>query len=235
MKTLFTILVSFIICSCQSPTETAIEVMVTDDIVVPIENKNLPNSDSVDANNPLYMVNMYSEKEELMDTLISLEFLESEMYRFNKFIYPEFSHSYYSDSLSILLMNEMKIEIKTADFDSESALLEFDSTNSWLMKINGKEIWGTDGNIPNKRISSIKLIAGSGSEFDFPKESIEDLFEPSLYCNETPEVYCMVNAYYRNENEIILVMLNGDGAGGYTAIFSIKNNSINKRIIGLGF
>lgn len=99
------------------------------------------------------------------------------------------------------------------------------SGTKYLAKINGKKIWGTDGNVPRTQYKSIEIVWGQRM-ITVPFTEITDLYEPTLY--NTKIVYDRVN------DIIYISVLNGDGAGGYVGLFVIKNGSYHSRMITIG-
>jgi hypothetical protein len=93
----------------------------------------------------------------------------------------------------------------------------------WLEQINGKAIWGTDGNIPNYQYNQIILSIGS-DKINLP---CENLFEPNL---ENTAVY-----FDEKKNTIYITALNGDGAGSYAVLWVIKNSKFIDRFITIPF
>lgn len=102
------------------------------------------------------------------------------------------------------------------------------ATNSgtkYLAKVNGKQIWGTDGNVPRAQYKSIEIAWGQRM-INIPSSEIADLYEPNLYHTKI---------FYDRVNDIIYIsVLNGDGAGGYVGLFIIKNGFYHSRMITLG-
>lgn len=94
---------------------------------------------------------------------------------------------------------------------------------SYLEKINGKAIWGTDGNVPKNQYGQITLTLGK-YKINLP---IDNLYEPTID-------YTTVNIDTKNRT-IYISALNGDGAGGYVVLWIIENGVFKERILTLGF
>ena len=95
----------------------------------------------------------------------------------------------------------------------------------YLAKINGKQFWGTDGNVPRTQYKSIEIVSGQRM-ITIPSAETADLYEPSLYNTKV---------FYDRANDIIYIsVLNGDGAGGYVGLFVVKNGSYHSRMITIG-
>lgn len=90
-----------------------------------------------------------------------------------------------------------------------------------LMKIDGNHIWGTDGDLPHTKISSVKILK-KGISIIIPKESFDDLYEPS---------FRTLHVYFGKNDTIYIEMDNGDGAGAYSIFWIIKNGQYSKRYI----
>ncbi|MEO8884977.1 MAG: SH3 domain-containing protein [Mucilaginibacter sp.] len=122
-----------------------------------------------------------------------------------------------NDSLSVV--------IKSSAFNPQMHTLQYNkprkNERADLVKIDGKAIWGQDGGIPKKEISSVKIIK-NGTQITIPKTAYNDLYEPD---------FGSLNIY-SNKNTIYIEMENSDGAGWYTIIWVIKDNKFDYRYIG---
>ncbi|WP_051951551.1 hypothetical protein [Flavobacterium sp. ASV13] len=119
------------------------------------------------------------------------------------------------------------ISIESRNFESNSAKLTFlEKDKSILKKINGKAFWGTDGGIPKKTYKSITIVIDNKT-IELPKNSFDDLFEPSLYNTK-------IN--YDKKNDILYITSsNSDGAGGYEIVWVIEKGKYKERKIAFGF
>jgi len=88
--------------------------------------------------------------------------------------------------------------------------------------IDGRKIWGTDGEMPRSEYKSIVVYSGS-NRLDLPKAAYEDLFEPSLY-------YTKVN-YDRQHDILYIQSSNSDGAGSYVVIWKIEKGEYAGRYV----
>ncbi|RFZ90825.1 SH3 domain-containing protein [Mucilaginibacter conchicola] len=86
-------------------------------------------------------------------------------------------------------------------------------------KIDGHGIWGTDGDTPKMEFVSIDVTI-AGKHISIPKNALKDLYEPN---------YEFTRVYKAGQGVIYIKMTNGDGAGGYTVIFTIKNGKYINR------
>jgi hypothetical protein len=90
-----------------------------------------------------------------------------------------------------------------------------------LKKIDGKFIWGTDGEVPKTTISSLKIIR-KGEVITVPQSALNNLYEPRF---ETLKVFAGAN------DSIYIELDNSDGAGAYSIIWTIKGNKYLKKFI----
>lgn len=119
------------------------------------------------------------------------------------------------------------ITIESKNFESNSAKLTFlEKDKSILKKINGKDFWGTDGGIPKKVYKSITVVIDNKT-IELPKNSFDDLFEPSLYNTK-------IN-YDKKSDILYITSNNSDGAGGYEIVWVIEKGKYKERKIAFGF
>jgi hypothetical protein len=125
--------------------------------------------------------------------------------------------------------DSIKLEITKTKFIPKNNNLQYHKGNAsknemnWLEKINGKDIWGTDGNIPKNQYGKFELTLGK-NVFHLP---IENLYEPNLD-------YTSVNIV-RTNRTIYISALNSDGAGAYEVLWVIENGKIKERITTIPF
>lgn len=95
----------------------------------------------------------------------------------------------------------------------------------YLAKINGKQIWGTDGNVPRTQYKSIEIALGQRI-ITIPSTAISDLYEPNF--NST-------KVFFDHNNDVLYISIsNGDGAGGYVGLLIIKNGAYQSRMVTIG-
>ncbi len=190
-----------------------------------------------EINGELFKVKLFHpETETEYDSIVSREFLEDDLFTLLKFNYPKFESKPIDKNLIELTSGDMKIVIQTAEFEKEKRKLEFDSSETFLERIDGKKIYGTDGNIPRNEIFDFYLI-NNKEKIQVPKSFYSDLFEPTIEClNDNDDLYCYTVGYLNENGEIIVTMQNSDGAGSYMVIFLFNNEGkIKDRIIGYQF
>lgn len=148
-----------------------------------------------------------------------------------KFIheFDNISYDKLTDSVISFKKDSIKLIASKTKFNPKKNKLQYhkgeDLKNemSYLDKINDKEIWGTDGNIPKSQYRQVTLTLGK-SIINLP---IDNLFEPNLD-------YTRVNI--DTENKIIYISAsNSDGAGSYEVLWIIENGEFKQRMLTVGF
>ncbi|WP_107037423.1 hypothetical protein [Brumimicrobium mesophilum] len=137
--------------------------------------------------------------------------------------FDHFNSGQSTDTSIVFNMDSISIEITKRAFDAKSnnlQYLEIDSRNEarFLEKINGKEVWGTDGGVPKMKygIFSIQL---NHEKLILPTDN---LFEPN---------FGFTSAFYDEKNNSIYISAsNSDGAGGYAVLWIIENGTFKQRI-----
>jgi hypothetical protein len=85
----------------------------------------------------------------------------------------------YKDSC-VIFNDSLKVVIESKHFNPKNHKLLYskanpkDNTSKELIKIDGKDIWGTDGEIPKVKITSVKVIK-HGVPVVIPKDAFGDL------------------------------------------------------------
>jgi hypothetical protein len=124
----------------------------------------------------------------------------------------------------------VKVTITKVPFIIENNKLEYrkEVQSSVLIKINDKEYWGTDGDVPKYQYGQVTIEWGD-KIFDLPKESFEDLFEPNF-----KQSYTTVS-FDKGNNTLYIIGENSDGAGAYSILWIIYNGNYKSRHIAHGF
>ena len=94
--------------------------------------------------------------------------------------------------------------------------------------VDGKFALGTDGNIPNVEIVSIKVLF-DGRELAIPRKLYADCFEPNLNDQD------LSMRFDRNFQSLIVSMSGSDGAGGYEVVWRFRKDSRHTRSVKRGF
>lgn len=128
------------------------------------------------------------------------------------------------DTLLKLELNKMQIIIKTGPFVKAGRKITYKTPadeSPFLVAIDGKMPWGTDGALPRTEYKSIQFKSGNNT-LAFPKSSFNDLFEigslhgTSAYVDKTT-------------GKIYIEAGNSDGAGSYIVVWVINNGKIEYR------
>jgi hypothetical protein len=94
--------------------------------------------------------------------------------------------------------------------------------------VDGRLAHGTDGNVPNMEISSIKLFL-DGTEVSIPRKLYSDCFEPNL------DDGSLTIRFGRDFQTVIITMWGSDGAGGYEVVWRFRKNGYASRSFRQGF
>jgi hypothetical protein len=134
-----------------------------------------------------------------------------------------------TDSTLAFKKDSIKLVITKTPFQAENHRLDYHTGNaaknemSWLEKINGKEIWGTDGNVPKNQYGQITLTIGKDKIF-LP---FDNLFEPHLE-------FTKVHIDWKNKT-VYISAINSDGAGGYAVLWIVEDGKFKERITTVPF
>jgi hypothetical protein len=127
----------------------------------------------------------------------------------------------------VAINDSLIIIVKSGSFNPKKHKLTYskpipnEHIASVLTEIDGKQFWGTDGDIPKKIITAVTIIK-NGVSIIIPKNAFNDLYEPWLKS---------LQVYIGKNNTIYIEMDNSDGAGAYSIIWIIKNNHYLKKYI----
>ncbi|MES2546020.1 MAG: SH3 domain-containing protein [Bacteroidota bacterium] len=143
--------------------------------------------------------------------------------------FDKISYNNLTESTIEFKNNNIKLIVTKTKFNPKNNKLQYHKGNAsknemtWLEKINGKEIWGTDGNVPKYQYEQMTLTIGK-NKIHLPTEN---LFEPNLD-------YTTVNIDEKT-NTIYISAMNSDGAGGYAVLWIIENGIYKQRITTIPF
>lgn len=123
--------------------------------------------------------------------------------------------------------SNIKIDIAKTDFIKADHKYTYSKQNPGMVEaIDGKEIWGTDGNIPKKEYKSVTIRIGNDM-IRLPKQALENLYEPNLD---------YTSAHYDPVHDTLYIMaFNSDGAGGYGLVWIIENKKYKTRAVAYPF
>jgi hypothetical protein len=94
--------------------------------------------------------------------------------------------------------------------------------------VDGRLAQGTDGNVPNIEIDSIKLLI-DGTEVPVPRKQYSDCFEPNL------DGSSLTIRFGRDFQSMIVTMSGSDGAGSYEVVWRFRKNGYHSRSFSQGF
>jgi hypothetical protein len=169
------------------------------------------------------------------DTLVGADFMvrypnfPGESYQFNG--YKLNNKEKLGDSL-IIWNDTIKVVLIEEPFDSSTKKMTYfenkpGSMHNQLRLVNDKQYYGTDGPIPRKQIKEI-TVEINGVKKSLAPSQYADLFEAQFLKRVTTVVLL-------TDGRIIIYYWGSDGAGGYYAIFIMKDGIVKQRIAGLGF
>lgn len=127
----------------------------------------------------------------------------------------------------LLPLKEMKGYTGT-DFSFQYKLSEFDSTNrivdkqagKWLTAIDGRPVWGTDGNFPVTEVVDIEVKI-DGQKIQIYKVFFSDIFE----CDNDLSIF-------KNGDTYFVYQWNSDGAGAYEIVWVLNKEGLKQRLVG---
>jgi hypothetical protein len=109
--------------------------------------------------------------------------------------------------------------------------------DQYVIRIDNKPFYGVDGQMPQKAIASISVLAG-GDSVKIPVTAFSDLYEPRFCGNDisSGKISCNTRVYLSNDKrKIYIYMLNSSGRGGYEVTWVIEDKRYLKRVIDYGF
>jgi hypothetical protein len=123
-----------------------------------------------------------------------------------------------NDTISIL--------IKTGKFIPKQNKISKDEYG-YISKINNEEPFGIDGILPAnlEEIKSI-LITCKNKEYQFPTSALTGMFSPAS---------SNMLVALSDDNTMFILMSNGDGAGAYNVVWTIKKNIVVSQFINRDF
>ena len=121
------------------------------------------------------------------------------------------------EKLKLYTGTEFSFKYELDKFNLKNKISNFDG--KWLTKINGRRIYGTDGNIPKTEIKGIDVKINRKA-IDVSKVLYEDLFE----CDNN----IVIN---KNKSDYIVHQWNSDGAGAYLLVWVFGNQKLKQRLI----
>lgn len=128
------------------------------------------------------------------------------------------------DTAAVWNTDSVRVSIYTMPFDQKSSTLLFNrgtslSSTKSLTKIDGKEVWGTDGNVPVRQYAQI-LVEWRKNKILVP---FDNLYEPNLKKTHVYFDWATKNIY--------IAAANSSGAGSYVALWVIANGKFKQRVV----
>ncbi|MVN89513.1 SH3 domain-containing protein [Mucilaginibacter aquatilis] len=205
----------------------------TDDFVIVRENPNVKSKVrgklhineifSYDASSKAEWVEIY--REDSRNTGLEGYIQKSELLPLSLFKSTT-SHSITNNSVTVM-SGSMTLKLTSKPFNAKNHKLKFENPYPQcknciliLSKIDNRFLWGTDGGAPKKAVKSLNMTF-KGLLVSIPTSAFSDLYEPVLNSIQV----------FQNKKTIYIQMDNGDGAGGYTVIWVIKNGHYIKRYL----
>lgn len=128
------------------------------------------------------------------------------------------------DKSAVLKQAGAEITVKSKPFNAREHTITKDENGQPL--VDGGQIWGRDGDLPAHTIAmTVKL---GGKEVPLPKEALQHLYEPFM------ESLVLLTPGDPAKKALI-VMTNGDGAGGYCVAWAFENGGYRGRAVFVPF
>jgi SH3-like domain-containing protein len=128
------------------------------------------------------------------------------------------------DEYAVLRQAGAEIQVKSKPFDARKHVITKDENDQPL--VDGGPIWGRDGDLPAKTFGmTVKL---GGKEVPLPKEALQHLYEPFM------ESLILLTPGDPAKRALV-IMTNGDGAGGYCVAWAFENGGYRGRAVFVPF
>ena len=114
---------------------------------------------------------------------------------------------------------DLKFEYELSDFDSTNKVID-KVDEKWVTAINGRPVWGTDGNFPKTQVDNIEVKI-EGQEIYIHEVFYSDIYE----CDNVISTYKIGDTYF-------IYQRNSDGAGGYEIVWVLDKNGLKQRLVG---
>lgn len=124
-------------------------------------------------------------------------------------------------------VSNKNIEIVVSDKNfiaSEHSIINKKNQKDLIEMIDGKKIFGTDGYLPKREYKAVEIKI-NGLKVSLPKETLQNLFEPTIE-------YTVAN--YDDKSQTLYIRCdNSDGSASYAVIWVIEKGKFKQRCIGL--
>lgn len=129
-----------------------------------------------------------------------------------------------NDESAVLKKSGAEITVKSRPFNAKEHTITKDEND--LPLVDGGQVWGRDGSLPAHSIEmTVKL---GGKEVPLPKEALQHLYEPFM------ESLVLLTPG-DPAKQALIVMTNGDGAGGYCVAWAFENGGYRGRTVFVPF
>lgn len=114
------------------------------------------------------------------------------------------------------------------DFEFKYEITDFDSTNriidkvngKWVTFIDGRPVWGTDGNFPKTQVKNIDV------KINTKNIKVHQVFYSDIYeCDNAFDTYKIGDTYFVHQ-------WNSDGAGAYEIVWVFTKDGLIQRLVG---
>src|SRR5215831_13254846 len=127
----------------------------------------------------------------------------------------------------VLGKDSIKVTVSAKKFDRSKYRFTYNKdANPSILFINGKQYWGTDGEMPKTEYSSIIIQIGA-RKITLPPSALENLFQPSTYSTLV---------HIDSSNDVIYIEAsNSDGAGAYSVLWRVEKGVYKDRFVAYGW
>jgi hypothetical protein len=134
----------------------------------------------------------------------------------------------------VVFINSIPFQAKAHRIDSSktefgTATNRDNDTIYWIGRIDGRIIYGTDGELPRTEISKF-IVSWNGHPVKIPKSLYSDCFEPHLsnISYETPIIRTVES---ENGSSVLIHMQGSDAGGSYEVWWIISRDGKHSRFI----
>lgn len=141
--------------------------------------------------------------------------------------FKKIKHDIPKENVIVFQSDKVYIKIVKKKFEYQKhSITYFKEYPTFIEKIDDKEIFGTDGNMPVEEYESIEVIFDS-KKIEFPKTEFKNLFEPNLTAT-------IVN-YDSTNKRLFVQAMNSDAAGAYSVIWMFENGVYKSSLTAIPF
>ncbi len=123
------------------------------------------------------------------------------------------------DSLERYSGKDFSFEYEMTDFDPTNRIIDKEN-GKWVLFIDGRPVWGTDGNLPKTQVKNIDV------EINTKSIKVHQVFYSDIYeCDNAFDTYKIGDTYFVHQ-------WNSDGAGAYEIVWIFTKDGLIQRIVG---